>query len=88
MSESSLWYSVWLLFIVLAVFPHLVVGIANTLKFTRVFDLLVVGAFMILSIVAFNNYFAHKKLQEKIEKLVRYESIRNTLKSIHAKKTS
>ena len=75
-SESSLWYSLWSLFIVLAVFPELVTGIATTLRFYRVFDFLVVGAFMILSVLTFNNYFSAKKMERRIEELVRDQSLK------------
>lgn len=74
-SESSLWYSLWSLFIVVAVFPGLLSGIASTLKFTRVFDFLIVISFMILSIVTFNNYYSQKKSQSKLEEMVRTHSI-------------
>lgn len=80
MSESSIWYSIWCLFIVVAIFPELVTGIATTLKFYRVFDFLVVSAFMILSVVAFTNYFAVKKLTTKIEEVVRSQSMKPVTK--------
>lgn len=81
-TETSLWYSVWVLFIVVAVFPGLVTGIAMTLRFTRVFDFLVVVAFMILSIVTFNNYYASKKLNNKLEEMVRRQTIQRNKKAI------
>lgn len=75
-SESSMWYSLWSLFIVVAIFPELVTGIATTLRFYRVFDFLVVAAFMILSVVTFNNYFSSKKIESKLEELVRNQSLK------------
>lgn len=75
-TESSMWYSLWTLFIVVAIFPQLLSGLSSTLKFNRVFDFLVVVAFMILSVVTFNNYFSEKKLKQKIENLVRQISLK------------
>jgi len=69
--ESSLWYSVWLVFIVLALFPNLLLGIVSALNFARAFDLLVVGAFMILVMLNFYIYLKNKKLEKKLETLVR-----------------
>ena len=69
--EASLWYSVWFIFIVLALFPDLLLGIVNVLHFARVFDLLVVLAFMILVMLNFYIYLKNKKLEKRLEELVR-----------------
>lgn len=79
-SEASIWYSVWLLFSIIAVFPNFVSGIASSLRFTRVFDFLIVIAFGILSVITFNNYYAEKKLQDRLEQLVRSNSIKKATK--------
>jgi hypothetical protein len=50
-------------------------GISDRLSFTRVFDLLVVGALMILSVIAFANYFTHKRLETRIEDIVREKAL-------------
>jgi len=68
---SQLWSSLWLLFIVFAVFPHFLLGIAGVLKFSRVFDLLIVIALMILSLVLFLSYFRQKETARQVEQLVR-----------------
>lgn len=70
-TESGFWYSIWALFIIVAIFPGLLTGLASTFHFSRVFDLLVVIAFMLISIVTFNNYFYQKKVEQKLEQLVR-----------------
>jgi hypothetical protein len=69
--ESSLWYSVWCTFIILALFPNLLLGVVTTLHFARVFDLLVTGAFMVLVVLIFHIYIKNKKLEQKLETLVR-----------------
>lgn len=69
--ESSLWYSVWFVFIILSLFPNLLLGIVAVLHFARVFDLLVVLAFMILVMLNFYIYLKNKKLEKKLETLVR-----------------
>ncbi len=73
--ETSLWLAIWSLFIVIATFPNLMLGISDRLNFARVFDLLVVGALMILSVVTFANYFTHKRLETRIEDLVREKAL-------------
>jgi hypothetical protein len=69
------WYAIWVLFVVLAIFPNLLLGVAQVLRFSRVFDLLTVAAFMVLTSVSMYLYFIVKELQQKIEQLVRLLSI-------------
>lgn len=73
--ESSFWYSTWGFFIVIALFPDLLLGITGALKFARVFDLLIVIAFMIVNVVLFLSYFQIKRLERKIEKFVREKAV-------------
>lgn len=80
-SEKYLWFSLWIFFIILAVFPGLLTGLSNELRFSRVFDLLIVVAFMIVSVVTFNNYFSEKKLRQKLENIIRKDAIETTKKS-------
>jgi len=75
--ETSFWYSLWVLFIVIALFPNLLLGITDTLKFARVFDLLVVMALMVLTVVIFLSYFAQKEAQRKLEEFVRADAIKS-----------
>lgn len=69
--EVSLWLSTWGLFIIIALFPNVLLGITGVLRFSRVFDLLVVVALMVLSVLVFFSYFALKGLHRKVEVLVR-----------------
>ncbi len=75
--ETSMWYVIWGAFIVLSLFPQLLIGVAGVLRFGRVFDLLAVIAFMILTTLVFYLYFALKELRIKLEKLIRDEAITN-----------
>ncbi len=69
--ESSFWYSLWFLFAVLAVHPNLLISISDYFYFDRVFDLLVVGAFMVLAFLVVRSYFKYRELQIRFEELVR-----------------
>lgn len=73
--EANGWYSLWTFFIIIAVFPQLLMGISGILKFARVFDMLVVIAFMILTMLLFYTYFRVKELQHKLERTVREKAI-------------
>lgn len=73
--ETSFWISIWAFFIFLTLFPDVLRGISQSLHFARVFDLLLVAALMLLSVIVFVNYLRHKMLERKIEELVRKISI-------------
>lgn len=74
--EVSLWITIWVFFIIIALFPNLLLGIAHTLRFGRVFDLLVVGALMILNVLVFASYFTQKESQRRLEDLIRQLAIK------------
>lgn len=85
-AEVLAWNSVWVGFIGIALFPDLLLGITGFLSFARVFDLLVVIAFMILSVVVFMSYFTVKTLQKKLEEAIRNEALATGKKNAHGKK--
>lgn len=84
--EVSFWLSTWVIFAIFAVFPSLLEGVTVTLRFTRVFDLLVVIGLMILSVIVFFNYFSQKELQRKLEEFVREKAVAEMKKRNHARK--
>ena len=69
--ETFFWASLWFAFIVVTLFPNILQRISKILFFARIMDLLMVMAFMILAIVGFQNYVSNKKMEKKIEDLVR-----------------
>ena len=77
--EVNFWYSIWGLFIIISLFPNLLLGISQKLHFTRVFDLLVVGGMMILTIIVIINYFQQKENNQKLQKFVRQQAIDDAL---------
>lgn len=85
--EFSLWLSVWLGFIFLAFFPQLVSGIAQRLHIARVFDLLVIAALMILTVLTYINRIAQRQVQQKVMALVRERAIAHVLQSREKKET-
>lgn len=78
--EVGFWYSMWSVFIVIAIFPNLLLGISHTLHFQRVFDLLLVLALMILTAIVVLSYFTQKENQKKLEEFVRKQAINEKTK--------
>ena len=79
-SEVGFWFSIWIFFIIIAIFPNLLLGISNALNFTRVFDLLVVGGMMILTVIVIINYFQQKDNNIKLDRFVREDAIKKAQK--------
>jgi hypothetical protein len=75
MTEFSMWLSLWFVFIFIAVFPETVGDFAQTLHIGRILDLLVICALMLLVYLTFINRITYKRLEKKLEKLVRKNAI-------------
>ena len=84
--EVTFWYSMWIVFIVFALFPKLLLGITDVLHFSRVFDLLVVMAFMILTAIVITSYFIQRHNTQKLEEVVRKIAIHTSTQSNHKSK--
>lgn len=68
-----LWIFLWLAFILLTLLPQILRPLIGPLRIFRVLDLLMLGAFVILTIVSFENHIKNRNLEKKIEKLARKE---------------
>lgn len=87
-AEFSAWISMWLVFIIISLFPNLLLGIVTVLHFDRVFDLLLVLAMMILTTILVMNYFSQKELKSQLVKYVRKDAIKaGSVKKVIKKKT-
>lgn len=75
--EVAFWYSSWFVFIVIALFPELLLGITQSLQFARVFDLLVVVALMGITILVITNFFIQRENARKLEEVVRSIAMAN-----------
>lgn len=73
--EMLLWSIMWVCFAIAALFPEMLLGVVDTIRFGRVFDLLTVLGLMILSTVVFITYFNQKTTNKKLEKIVRKEAL-------------
>jgi hypothetical protein len=78
--ETLFWYSLWIIFVVIALFPDLLMGITQFLRFSRVFDLLIVGALMLITVIVIWNNFTQRVSNKKIEQFVRDHAIKNASK--------
>ena len=70
------WVVVWIGTIIVVIFPELLRTFAKTFLFSRVFDMMVVGAFILVISIAATAYVRTKKLEKKLEDLVRKLSLK------------
>ena len=76
LKEISFWSVVWLVFIIVALFPSVLDSIAKYGGFLRVLDLLVISGFIFLIAVIFYTYTIVRKNQKQVERLVREIAMR------------
>jgi hypothetical protein len=78
--EALSWYSMWGLFIIVALFPDLLKGVTDLLNFSRVFDLLLVGSLMILTVIVVLTHFKQRESSKKWEEFIRQRAIQGSSK--------
>ena len=78
--EIFFWTLLWLGFIVVTLFPNILQSLTKMLFFTRVMDFLMVIAFMILAFLGFQNHISNRRMERKIEELVRKEATKEISK--------
>jgi len=69
--EISSWIIIWVLVIFVVIFPEVVRIYANSFAVSRVLDLLIAGAFVVVFIMVASSYVRVSQLEKRIEELVR-----------------
>ncbi|WKZ25996.1 MAG: DUF2304 domain-containing protein [bacterium] len=69
--EIASWIGIWVAVILIIVFPEIIRVYAASFAISRVLDLLIGGAFIVLFIMVSSAYIRVNKLEKKIEELVR-----------------
>lgn len=77
-SEIISWVVMWSVAIVIIIFPEILRKFASTFFVTRVFDLMVIAGFILVITMVSSAYLRTKKMEKKLEDLVRQEAIKNT----------
>lgn len=76
--EILSWLIIWLITIGIVVFPELLKTFAQSFAISRVFDLMVIGGFIVVISMVYMTYVRTKKLEKKIEDFVREEALKKT----------
>jgi hypothetical protein len=69
--EYSAWQVLWILFLIVAVFPQILDPIVKSLSLARTMDFFIILGFMFLIGALFYTYIIVRKNQNKLEEIVR-----------------
>ena len=75
--EFASWLIMWTVAIIVIVFPELLRSFAKTFLVTRVFDLMVIGGFIVVISMVATAYVRTKQMEKKLEDLVRREALKS-----------
>lgn len=75
--ELGIWFGAWIMLILIALVPYILDFIISPLHFYRRLDFFVVVGFFLLLGLSFYNYSVAKRIERKMEILVRKEAFRN-----------
>jgi len=75
-AEMCSWLTIWALAIVVIIFPELLRSFATTFLVTRVFDLMVIGGFVLVISMVASVYLRTKRNEKKLEEFVRKEALK------------
>lgn len=75
--EIAVWVTIWVFVILAVVFPELLRTYAATFAVSRLFDLLVVGAFIVVITMVSTAFIKVKNLEKKIEEMIRKDALKD-----------
>ena len=78
--EFAFWALLWVLFILVALFPSLLDPVVKYFGFFRVLDVLIVSGFLFLILAVFYIYTLTRKTQKQVETVVRQIAINKSKK--------
>lgn len=74
--EIIFWFLAWIGAIFIILFPNIINSFSNTLAISRAFDLAVIGGFVLVLPMVYLSYIRTKKIENKLEELVRNEALK------------
>jgi len=69
--EICVWLLVWIFALVAVLFPDILKTFARSFLFARLFDMMVVGAIIVVMVMTTRSYVGVRKIEKKLEELVR-----------------
>ncbi len=78
--EIISWVTIWMVTIFIVIFPEILRTFAKTFFITRLFDLMIVGGFVLVIVMVTRAYVSTKRTEKKLEEYVRDEALRDVKK--------
>lgn len=78
--EFTFWLFLWIIFILISLFPFLLDPIVKSVGFLRALDLLTISGFIFLIAAIFYTYTLTRKNQKQLEEIVRIIAIKKNKK--------
>lgn len=78
--EFLSWTIIWSLTIFIVIFPALLRDLAQHFFITRLFDLIIVGGFILVISMVSKAYLKTRKMEKKLEELVRKKALKDIKK--------
>ena len=79
-TEIISWVTIWAVTIFIVIFPEILRTFAKTFFITRLFDLMIVGGFVLVIVMVTRAYVSTKRMEKKLEDYVRRESLKDVKK--------
>ena len=79
--EFSFWLLLWIVFIIVTLFPSILDPLIKPLGFFRALDFLIISGFLFLIVAIFYTYTITRKNQKQLEKVVREVAIKRNRRS-------
>lgn len=80
-SEFISWTIIWIIVLFTIVFPEFLRTFAKELLITRLFDLMVVGGFILVLTMVARIYVKTRRMEKKFEEYIRKEALKNVKKN-------
>lgn len=74
--EIVSWVLIWAVVVFITVFPELIRTFARTFAVSRLFDMMVVGGFLLVISMVSAAYVRTKRMEKKLEEIVRKDALR------------
>lgn len=76
-TEILIWSVIWVVVIIIVIFPNVLRSFSEKIFITRLFDMLVVGGFVLVIGMVSVMYIKVRRMEKKIEDLVRKEALKD-----------
>lgn len=79
-NDFYIWIIIWISVLLIVVFPELLRDFSSKFLITRLFDLMVVGGFLLIISMSAKVYVRSKRIEKKMEEFLRKDAIKNVKK--------